>query len=64
MVKWCNFGKFISRDRIAEHGVRFRFFGDLTQLPHDLQTLIARVELITEQYNKFAVFIHVSVLDA
>ena len=39
------------RHRISEHGVRFRFFGNLSLLSVELQSLIAKIELLTEKYD-------------
>jgi len=37
---------------VAKHGVRFRFFGDISRLPADLQQLLAEISLFTRDFDK------------
>jgi len=40
------------KDQIEKHGVRFRFFGNATLLPLDVQRLMAEIEILTMHNDK------------
>ncbi|KAH7729026.1 Undecaprenyl diphosphate synthase family protein [Aphelenchoides avenae] len=42
------------KDKVAENAVRFRFFGNLSLMPMHIQRLVAKVELQSRFYCKYA----------
>uniref|UniRef100_A0A914XM00 Alkyl transferase n=1 Tax=Plectus sambesii TaxID=2011161 RepID=A0A914XM00_9BILA len=40
------------KETVAKHGVRFRFLGDISRLPADLQHLLAQITLFTRDFDR------------